>query len=61
MAFSPLFYGIRDVTKGGDVGGLQKELPFSPLFYGIRDVTAAWGITSSSTSTRFQSPILRDS
>ena len=37
-AFSPLFYGIRDVTYlVREMGGLG--ITFSPLFYGIRDVT----------------------
>ena len=36
--FSPLFYGIRDVTHSGFLA-LLCQPPFSPLFYGIRDVT----------------------
>ena len=37
--FSPLFYGIRDVTVHRFPDFLVRFFPFSPLFYGIRDVT----------------------
>ena len=37
-SFSPLFYGIRDVTPA-PISGLVRKATFSPLFYGIRDVT----------------------
>ena len=39
IAFSPLFYGIRDVTEPESVTIQTVVQPFSPLFYGIRDVT----------------------
>ena len=38
-AFSPLFYGIRDVTCYDYNLKVGQHVPFSPLFYGIRDVT----------------------
>ena len=37
--FSPLFYGIRDVTPFIIVTRPSGIVSFSPLFYGIRDVT----------------------
>ena len=40
--FSPLFYGIRDVTYHRRYG-LDVGRTFSPLFYGIRDVTLPLG------------------
>ena len=38
-AFSPLFYGIRDVTDNNGACNTPGHRTFSPLFYGIRDVT----------------------
>ena len=53
--FSPLFYGIRDVTRTWQ-NRSRKPWTFSPLFYGIRDVTAfgrLWNWTLESLSVPY--------
>ena len=58
--FSPLFYGIRDVTYPIEVYQDHIQSSFSPLFYGIRDVTDRLE-KALPQILDFQSPILRDS
>ena len=59
LPFSPLFYGIRDVTEYQK--RFQRDIEtFSPLFYGIRDVTHPAGHVKRNDAV-FQSPILLDS
>ena len=61
LTFSPLFYGIRDVTNEVNSRIVLDNETFSPLFYGIRDVTHGYVSNMDGTKLIFQSPILRDS